>query len=138
MSSEDKRAIGRNFRIPIELDNKIIELQKENDLENVTDAYVMILKLGLKVIKYSTDVKVNPEERKKIESEFEDNINRIITHSVSSTKMTELTDAQLEYVLAKSASELRERQSKKLLDEGYYLGHAISKEMDRQREKYGY
>ena len=136
--SDDKRTISRTFRIPIELDNKVLNRKNELGTEKLTDAYSLLIKLGMDVLEYKDKIQASPEEREKISKELEDNINKLLKHSVSSLRLSEIEDAELEFILSHVASELQSRMQKRAKTDGYKFGIDLSRRIkeESRRERF--
>ena len=133
--NKDKRTISRTFRIPIDIDNEVLDRQQELGTEKLTDAYSLLIKLGMDVLKYKDSIKENPEQREKIANELEDNLNKIVNHSVASLRLSEIDDHELEFILAKVASELQHRVQKRAKTDGYRIGLGLSRKLEEETRR---
>ena len=130
--ADDKRTISRTFRIPIDLDNKVLDRKNELGTEKLTDAYSLLIRLGMDVLEYKDKIQSSPEEREKISKELEDNVNKLLKHSVASLRLSEIDDAELEFILAHVASELQYRMQKRAKTDGYGFGTELSRRIKEE------
>jgi hypothetical protein len=131
--NEDKRTISRTFRMSIDVDNEILKQQKELGIQKLTDAYSVVIKLGLDVLRYKDKIRASPEEREKLSKELENNTNKIIRHSVASMRISEIGDEDLEFILSKVVSELQHREQERAKIDGYRIGTALSRILQEKR-----
>ena len=101
------RSISRSLRIPTEIDDKVVEYTKGVDTRNLTDSYLMILKVGLRACELQKELKEKPERTKEISEEFD----RLLHEETVFQQTEKLSESQMKGIAMALELE-RERREK--------------------------
>ena len=117
VSTKQARTTTRNFRIPLDMDDKILELQQELGHQSMTQTYIHLVELGIWSKDNLKKLEADPAMLDKMKTEWEQ-------------KRKELTDIE---GAAPALAKMSEREMEFL--KGMYAIEMERRELERDREK---
>ena len=117
VNTKQARTTTRNFRIPLDMDDEILELQKELGHSSMTQTWIHLVKLGIWSKDNLKKLEADPAMLDKMKTEWEQ-------------KRKELTDIE---GAAPALAKMSEREMEFL--KGMYAIEIERRELERDREK---
>ena len=114
LATDKDRTTTRNFRIPLGLDDKILELNKELGHYTMTETWIYLVKIGIEQednLKKLEDVAMKPE----IQGELKEKCEGLTDVDAVAHTLTTISDKHLDFLKKMIAieEERRERQRKR-------------------------
>ncbi len=113
-ATDKDRTTTRNFRIPLSLDDKILELNKELGHYSMTETWIYLVKIGMEKednLKKLEDVAMKPE----VQGELKEKCKGLTDVDAVAYTLTTISDKHLDFLKKMIAieEERRERQRKR-------------------------
>ena len=113
-ATDKDRTTTRNFRIPLGLDDKILELNKELGHYSMTETWIYLVKIGMEKednLKKLEDVAMKPE----VQGELKEKCKGLTDVDAVAYTLTTISDKHLDFLKKMIAieEERRERQRKR-------------------------
>ena len=114
LATDQNRTTTRNFRIPLSLDDKILELNKELGHYSMTETWIYLVKIGMEKednLKKLEDVAMKPE----VQGELKEKCEGLTDVDAVAHTLTTISDKHLDFLKKMIAieEERRERQRKR-------------------------
>ena len=109
LTTDKDRTTTRNFRIPLGLDDKILELNKELGHYTMTETWIYLVKIGIEQednLKKLEDVAMKPE----IESELKEKCEGLTDVDAVAYTLTTISDKHLDFLKKMIAIEEERRE----------------------------
>ena len=112
------RPTVRNFRLSIELDDEIVETQKERKDKSFTQTLLYLIQIGLWGHKNLKKLEANPELLEKIHTEWEEKVKKLTNIDGCQDELAKLDDKHMKFLKEMFAieEESRELRKKQILD----------------------
>jgi len=114
LTTDKDRTTTRNFRIPLSLDDKILELNKELGHYSMTETWIYLVKIGMEKednLKKLEDVAMKPE----VQGELKEKCEGLTDVEAVAHTLTTVSDKHVDFLKKMIAieEERRERQRKR-------------------------
>ena len=114
LTTDKDRTTTRNFRIPLSLDDKILELNKELGHYSMTETWIYLVKIGMEKednLKKLEDVAMKPE----VQGELKEKCEGLTDVEAIAHTLTTVSDKHVDFLKKMIAieEERRERQRKR-------------------------
>lgn len=119
MEEIETRSVPKSLRIPIILDDKIEKFRKEQNIPNATQAYVILLQVGLFFHQKFEEMKDSTKELEQIKEEKDRIIAEILSDGYVIDKLKELSEEEVELIFTKCYLDLigRKREEQTIVME---------------------
>jgi len=107
------RPTTRNFRLSIELDDEILETQKERNDKSFTQTLLYLIRTGLWGHKNLKKLEANPELLEKIHTEWEEKVKKLTDIDGCQDELAKLDDKHMKFLKDMFAIEEEERELRK-------------------------
>ena len=115
VNTKQARTTTRNFRIPLDMDDKILELQKELGHQNMTQTWIHLVKLGIWSKDNLKKLEADPAMLDKIKTEWEQKRKELTNVEGAAPALAKMSDKQMDFLKGMHAIEIerRERERKR-------------------------
>ena len=121
------RTTTRTIRIPITIDEEVINLAEKMNIESINEAYNELIKVAVRAFNYSKEIEEKPDKKEEVRSEFEDFLKNSRTAKSANELFAGLGEETLEIFLIACHMELQTREKKRKLEEANIAGMRAQK-----------
>ena len=122
LNTKQNRTTTRNFRIPLGLDDKILELNKELGHYTMTETWIYLVKIGMEQednLKKLEDVAMKPE----IQDELKEKCEGLTDVDAVAYTLTTISDKHLDFLKKMIAIEEERRERRHEKEREYLQGN---------------
>ena len=115
IDTKQSRGITRNFRVPLDLDDKILELQQELGHSSMTQTWIHLVELGIWSKINLKKLEADPAMLDKIKTEWEQKRKELTNVEGAAPALAKMSDKQMDFLKGMHAIEIerRERERKR-------------------------
>jgi len=125
--SEDNRTVSRNFRVPINTDNKVLEFGKEFETESISESYMTLIEIGLKAVQTKKEIDKKPELKEQIRKQCDEHIEVLTQVAGFKDSMSNVPQETLETIIMAAHAEYMKRKMEKKLMDAQIQAHQLGK-----------
>ena len=115
VNTKQARGITRNFRVPLDLDDKILEIQQELGHSSMTQTWIHLVKLGIWSKVNLKKLEADPAMLDKVKAEWEQKCKELTNVEGAAPSLAKMSDKQMDFLKGMHAIEIerRERERKR-------------------------
>ena len=115
VNTKQARTTTRNFRIPLDMDDKILELQQELGHQSMTQTWIHLVELGIWSKNNLKKLEADPAMLDKIKTEWEQKRKELTNVEGVAPALAKMSDKQMDFLKEMHAIEIerRERERKR-------------------------
>ena len=110
VNTKQARTTTRKFRIPLDMDDKILELQKELGHQNMTQTWIHLVKLGIWSKNNLKKLEADPAMLDKIKTEWEQKRKELTNVDGAAPALAKMSDREMEFLKGMYAIEIERRE----------------------------
>ena len=110
VNTKQSRGITRNFRVPLDLDDKILEIQQELGHSSMTQTWIHLVKLGIWSKDSLKKLEADPAMLDKIKTEWEQKRKELTNVEGAAPALAKMSDTQMEFLKGMHAIEMERRE----------------------------
>ena len=110
VNTKQARTTTRNFRIPLDMDDEILELQKELGHSSMTQTWIHLVKLGIWSKDNLKKLEADPAMLDKIKTEWEQKRKELTDIEGAAPALAKMSDRQMEFLKGMYAIEMERRE----------------------------
>ena len=110
VNTKQARTTTRNFRIPLDMDDKILELQKELGHSSMTQTWIHLVKLGIWSKDNLKKLEADPAMLDKMKTEWEQKRKELTDIEGAAPALAKMSDRQMEFLKGMYAIEIERRE----------------------------
>ena len=110
VNTKQTRTTTRNFRIPLDMDDKILELQKELGHQNMTQTWIHLVKLGIWSKDNLKKLEADPAMLDKMKTEWEQKRKELTDIEGAAPALAKMSDREMEFLKGMHAIEMERRE----------------------------
>ena len=110
VNTKQARTTTRNFRIPLDMDDKILELQKELGHQNMTQTWIHLVKLGIWSKDNLKKLEADPAMLDKMKTEWEQKRKELTDIEGAAPALAKMSDREMEFLKGMYAIEIERRE----------------------------
>ena len=110
VNTKQARTTTRNFRIPLDMDDKILELQQELGHQSMTQTWIHLVKLGIWSKDSLKKLEADPAMLDKIKTEWEQKRKELTNVEGAAPALAKMSDTQMEFLKGMYAIEMERRE----------------------------
>ena len=110
VNTKQSRGITRNFRVPLDLDDKILEIQQELGHSSMTQTWIHLVKLGIWSKDSLKKLEADPAMLDKIKTEWEQKRKELTNVEGAAPALAKMSDREMEFLKGMHAIEMERRE----------------------------
>ena len=110
VNTKQSRGITRNFRVPLDLDDKILEIQQELGHSSMTQTWIHLVKLGIWSKVNLKKLEADPAMLEKIKTEWEQKRKELTNVEGAAPALAKMSDTEMEFLKGMHAIEMERRE----------------------------
>ena len=110
VNTKQARTTTRNFRIPLDMDDKILELQQELGHQSMTQTWIHLVKLGIWSKDNLKKLEADPAMLDKIKTEWEQKRKELTNVEGAAPALAKMSDREMEFLKGMHAIEMERRE----------------------------
>jgi len=110
IDTKQSRGITRNFRVPLDLDDKILEIQQELGHSSMTQTWIHLVKLGIWSKVNLKKLEADPAMLDKIKTEWEQKRKELTNVEGAAPALAKMSDREMEFLKGMYAIEMERRE----------------------------
>ena len=110
VDTKQSRGITRNFRVPLDLDDKILEIQQELGHSSMTQTWIHLVKLGIWSKVNLKKLEADPAMLDKIKTEWEQKRKELTNVEGAAPALAKMSDREMEFLKGMHAIEMERRE----------------------------
>ncbi len=110
VNTKQSRGITRNFRVPLDLDDKILELQQELGHSSMTQTWIHLVELGIWSKNNLKKLEADPAMLDKIKTEWEQKRKELTNVEGAAPALAKMSDTEMEFLKGMHAIEMERRE----------------------------
>ena len=110
VNTKQSRGITRNFRVPLDLDDKILEIQQELGHSSMTQTWIHLVKLGIWSKDNLKKLEADPAMLDKVKDEWEQKCKELTNVEGAAPALAKMSDTQMEFLKGMHAIEMERRE----------------------------
>ena len=110
VDTKQSRGITRNFRVPLDLDDKILEIQQELGHSSMTQTWIHLVKLGIWSKVNLKKLEADPAMLDKIKTEWEQKRKELTNVEGAAPALAKMSDTEMEFLKGMHAIEMERRE----------------------------
>jgi len=110
VNTKQARTTTRNFRIPLDMDDKILELQDELGHQSMTQTWIHLVKLGIWSKDNLKKLEADPAMLDKIKTEWEQKRKELTNVDGAAPALAKMSDREMEFLKGMYAIEIERRE----------------------------
>ena len=110
LTTDQDRTTTRNFRIPLNMDDKILELQQELGHQSMTQTWIHLVKLGIWSKDSLKKLEADPAMLDKIKTEWEQKRKELTNVEGAAPALAKMSDREMEFLKGMHAIEMERRE----------------------------
>ena len=110
VNTKQARTTTRNFRIPLDMDDEILELQKELGHSSMTQTWIHLVKLGIWSKDNLKKLEADPAMLDKIKTEWEQKRKELTNVEGAAPALAKMSDREMEFLKGMYAIEIERRE----------------------------
>ena len=110
IDTKQSRGITRNFRVPLDLDDKILEIQQELGHSSMTQTWIHLVELGIWSKNNLKKLEADPAMLDKIKTEWEQKRKELTNVDGAAPALAKMSDTQMEFLKGMYAIEMERRE----------------------------
>jgi len=110
VDTKQSRGITRNFRVPLDLDDKILEIQQELGHSSMTQTWIHLVKLGIWSKDNLKKLEADPAMLDKIKTEWEQKRKELTNVEGAAPALAKMSDTEMEFLKGMHAIEMERRE----------------------------
>ena len=110
VNTKQARTTTRNFRIPLDMDDEILELQKELGHSSMTQTWIHLVKLGIWSKDNLKKLEADPAMLDKMKTEWEQKRKELTDIEGAAPALAKMSDREMEFLKGMYAIEIERRE----------------------------
>ena len=110
VNTKQTRTTTRNFRIPLDMDDEILELQKELGHSSMTQTWIHLVKLGIWSKDNLKKLEADPAMLDKMKTEWEQKRKELTDIEGAAPALAKMSDREMEFLKGMYAIEIERRE----------------------------
>ena len=110
VNTKQARTTTRNFRIPLDMDDEILELQKELGHQSMTQTWIHLVELGIWSKDNLKKLEADPAMLDKMKTEWEQKRKELTDIEGAAPALAKMSDRQMEFLKGMYAIEIERRE----------------------------
>ena len=110
VNTKQARTTTRNFRIPLDMDDKILELQQELGHQSMTQTWIHLVELGIWSKDSLKKLEADPAMLDKIKTEWEQKRKELTNVEGAAPALAKMSDREMEFLKGMYAIEMERRE----------------------------
>ena len=110
VNTKQARTTTRNFRIPLDMDDKILELQDELGHQSMTQTWIHLVKLGIWSKDNLKKLEADPAMLDKMKTEWEQKRKELTDIEGAAPALAKMSDREMEFLKGMYAIEIERRE----------------------------
>ena len=110
VNTKQARTTTRNFRIPLDMDDEILELQKELGHSSMTQTWIQLVKLGIWSKDNLKKLEADPAMLDKMKTEWEQKRKELTDIEGAAPALAKMSDREMEFLKGMYAIEIERRE----------------------------
>ena len=110
VNTKQARTTTRNFRIPLDMDDEILELQKELGHSSMTQTWIHLVKLGIWSKDNLKKLEADPAMLDKMKTEWEQKRKELTDIEGAAPALAKMSDREMEFLKGMHAIEMERRE----------------------------
>ena len=110
VNTKQARTTTRNFRIPLDMDDKILELQQELGHQSMTQTWIHLVELGIWSKNNLKKLEADPAMLDKMKTEWEQKRKELTDIEGAAPALAKMSDREMEFLKGMYAIEIERRE----------------------------